>query len=290
MRKGVTLIELLIVISILVILAVIFVMVFIGPAARARDSGRLYDSDRLWKNLEEVTESDPFYQAMITYLKNIPRDPFYGQVKDGKPYSFQYKTTNNGDCYKIHIEMEKRVPYEISGACGGDIAYIAPAPSGGGPSSSPGPSGGGSSPSPSTTPAPSDGGDDGGGDQFERCIEGSPDADIGWILADNIAYLDKGVVSGLANDCSGLVLTVVLSGDLICDDGPCYDESCYGAGNPGHCYNDGWGVGADPELGRASFIITNDGDNNNRTMVDFDPDVWIPPVEWVELYLDYQIE
>jgi len=309
MRKGVTLIELLIVISILVILAVIFAMVFIGPAARARDSGRLYDSDRLrknleiyrsendkypesdeWKSLEEVTESDPFYQAMITYLKNIPRDPFYGQVKDGKPYSFQYKTTNNGDCYKIHIEMEKRDPYEISGACGGDIAYIAPAPSGGGPSSSPGPSGGGSSPSPSTTPAPSDGGDDGGGDQFERCIEGSPDADIGWILADNIAYLDKGVVSGLANDCSGLVLTVVLSGDLICDDGPCYDESCYGAGNPGHCYNDGWGVGADPELGRASSIIPNDGDNNNRTMVDFDPDVWIPPVEWVELYLDYQIE
>ncbi|OGD93309.1 hypothetical protein A2362_03880 [Candidatus Curtissbacteria bacterium RIFOXYB1_FULL_41_59] len=182
MRKGVTLIELLIVISILVILAVIFAMVFIGPAARARDSGRLYDSDRLRKNLEiyrsendKYPESDewkkleddakdrgPFYSAMITYLKNIPQDPLYDKNED---YGFYYKTTNNGDCYKIHIEMEKRDPYEISGACGGDIAYVAPAPSGGGPSSSPGPSGGGastspgpsgggSSPSPSSTPAP----------------------------------------------------------------------------------------------------------------------------------------
>ena len=172
MRKGVTLIELLIVISILVILAVIFAMVFIGPAARARDSGRLYDSDRLrknleiyrsendkypqtndpdnWKKLEDDTEANgPFYQAMITYLKNIPQDPLNGKENHG----FWYKTANNGDCYKIHIEMEKRDPYEISGVCGGDIAYIAPAPSGGG--GSPPPSGSpGSSPSPSPTPGP----------------------------------------------------------------------------------------------------------------------------------------
>jgi len=172
MRKGITFIELLIAISILIILAVIFALIMINnPAAKARDSYRLSDSDRLrknleiyrsendkypetndpdnWKKLEEDADNNgPFYQAMIAYLKNIPRDPLYGKSHDGQDYAIYYKTINNGECYKIHIEMEKRDPYEISGVCGDDIAYAA----GGG--SSPAPSGGGSSPSPSSTPAP----------------------------------------------------------------------------------------------------------------------------------------
>ena len=279
MRKGVTLIEILIVISILVILAVIFAMVFIGPAARARDSGRLYDSDRLRKNLEiyrsendkypesedwikleEEDTGDPFYEAMITYLKNIPRDPLYGQVKDGKPYSFQYKTTDNGDCYKIHIEMEKRNPYEISGMCGSEIAYE----TGG---SSPAPSGGASS-----SPAPSGGEDH--ASQVQNCVNNSV-THILWITCiEGVGcpappepgglhvFVDKVRVSGLANDCSGLLLTVIVSGNLP---------------------NDGCGVGGDPELGRASSIIPNDGDDENKTTVDFIPNLLIPPIECAQV-------
>ena len=263
MRKGVTLIELLVVISILVILAVIFAMIFIGPAARARDSGRLYDSDRLRKNLEiyrsendKYPESDewtkleddaeangPFYQAMITYLKNIPQDPLNGKEN----YGFFYKTINNGDCYKIHIEMEKRDPYEISGVCGGDIAYDV----GGGGGPSPSPSGGG----PSTSPAPS-----GGEDMTQECIENAEVDE--WIIDfGHIGDLDKVRIRGLPNDCSGLLLTVILSGNLP---------------------NDGCGDGGDPELARASSIIANDGDNENKTTVDFVPNVPIEPIECID--------
>jgi len=247
---GFTLIELLVIIAILGLLASI---IFIGVSraqGQARDSKRRGEVDAIrkalaiyeteqdnypessnWIKIEEDAENNgPFSQALQDYLPEMPKDPLWGQEKEsGKPYSYQYTTGDTGgEDYMIHVEMEtgEYASYETYSGDGDGISY-----------------------------------DGGGEDQVQNCIDNSS-AYVNWILNSDFSKVDKVRIGGLANDCSGLLLTVILSGDLP---------------------NDGCGSGADPELGRASSIIPDDGDNENKTTVDFVPDIPIEPIECIDV-------
>jgi len=131
-NEGFTLIELLVVIALIALLVTIVIVALDQAQARARDSERRAEVDSIrkalafyytekgryptstptdWIKLEDATTSAPIYQALQEWLPQMPKDPLYGQNKDGdpaKPYSYQYKTDDDASEYKIHVEMEER--------------------------------------------------------------------------------------------------------------------------------------------------------------------------------------
>lgn len=144
-KKSFTLIELLVIIAIIGILAGI-VLVFIsgGAKAKSRDKKRVTEVDATlsialefyydwynkyptttdWIKIEEDADNNgSFSQAMAEYLPQIPRDPLYPKVEDGKVFSYQYKSTADGQGYKIHVELETGDPYEVFSGGGSEISY-----------------------------------------------------------------------------------------------------------------------------------------------------------------------
>jgi type II secretory pathway pseudopilin PulG len=58
------------------------------------------------------------------YLNEMPRDPFYPQEKNGKKYSYQYRTTADGLEYKIFTNSEEGKSYELHSKGG----FLIPSP------------------------------------------------------------------------------------------------------------------------------------------------------------------
>ena len=145
-KKGFTLIELLLVIAIIGLLASIVLVSLQGAAASARDTKRDSESDTLRKTLEVYhgnhgkypssldseseegccIENNPIIKnEILPYLSSIPRDPSYdpGEEDNLDKYCYRYKTTGNGEEYKIRVNYEKTEPKEIASWGGGGITF-----------------------------------------------------------------------------------------------------------------------------------------------------------------------
>ena len=145
--KGFTIFEFLI-IFIIIAFIILFVFIEIQPArAQARDARRISDlnalkaalqlyymnkgvypdtpSDGRWcplvgPEIQAETIDMPcivffrnFIESLEPYIDQIPKDPLYPKKKNGKTYSYQYKTLYSGTQYKIHADLETREPYEV---------------------------------------------------------------------------------------------------------------------------------------------------------------------------------
>jgi prepilin-type N-terminal cleavage/methylation domain-containing protein len=144
-KKGFTVIELLVVVAIIGLLAS-FVLVFVDSArAKSRDSKRIAEASTLqkavefyyndrneypeatdWIKIEEDTDANgPFSQAMKTYLPVMPKDPLYPKEENGKVFSYQYKSTEDKQDYKLRVELETGIyaSYEVYSGGGNKIVY-----------------------------------------------------------------------------------------------------------------------------------------------------------------------
>ncbi len=170
MKKGFTLIELMIAISIVIILSVVGFVVFSSTQAKARDGKRVQDLQQIQVALEEYYQDHGSYPSSLgllapstgkKYLATIPSDP-----KTNLPYS-DFSTIdcsgNNCKSYEIKAVSETNSgadPTDKSHFTGTPVTTVAMAVSGGSGSvptpvsgSSPVPTGG-STPVPTATVAP----------------------------------------------------------------------------------------------------------------------------------------
>jgi len=166
--KAFTIPEALAIIAVIAILAVI-AWVAMAPSegrATARDTKRVSEINAIRDALQlyyldnksfpveeegcyiEIDDpTDPHYcdtlkEELIAgeYIEEIPKDPLFGQGKepsDSIVYSYQYISTEEGDGYLLHSDLETRDPHEV-GVGGGGIVYNPPG--GGGGSNCQGPS------------------------------------------------------------------------------------------------------------------------------------------------------
>lgn len=146
-KKAFTIIELLFVISIVGLLASIVLVWISSSRGKARDSKRIVEVSTLQKAVEfhyndlneypeaadwiKIEENPVFAEAMKPYLPQIPKDPLYPKEEGGKIFSYQYKSTEDRQGYKIHVEMEtetetetgEHASYEVFSGDGGKIVY-----------------------------------------------------------------------------------------------------------------------------------------------------------------------
>lgn len=111
-KKGFTLIELLIVITIIAILVVMAIWAVTANLAKARDSKRKADLDRIKIAFEEYyVDNDAYPPAesitqcggsqLRPYLNNIPCDP-----RTKTAYCYIFDTDNNGQNYRLLSSLE----------------------------------------------------------------------------------------------------------------------------------------------------------------------------------------
>jgi type II secretory pathway pseudopilin PulG len=144
-KKSFTLTEVLIVTSVIAIVTSFVFALITGRRAEGRDTKRYAEVDTLrtaleyyyydnkeypqvtdWIKIEEDADAEgPFSQIIKPeYLPQIPRDPLYPEERDGKVFSYQYKSADEGQEYKIHIELEGGGFYEVYSGGGKKIVYI----------------------------------------------------------------------------------------------------------------------------------------------------------------------
>lgn len=111
-RPGFTLIELLITITIIAILVIIAIWAITNNLAKARDSKRKSDLERLKIAFEDYYGDNQSYppdsilancgsNSLSPYLGSIPCDP-----KTKTPYCYVYDTDNNAQNYRIYSSLE----------------------------------------------------------------------------------------------------------------------------------------------------------------------------------------
>lgn len=144
-KKAFTVIELLVVIAIIMLLSSLVFIMLNNYRAKARDAQRVAEVDSLRKSLEiyystnnkypdtsdwvKIEEDNagngPFSQAIKPYISQVPKDPLYPQVDGTKIYSYQYKSVDDGQDYKVHVEMETGAyaSYEVYSGGGSEITY-----------------------------------------------------------------------------------------------------------------------------------------------------------------------
>lgn len=105
MRRGFTIIELLVVVAIIGILATIIVPSMDGARKKGRDSTRISDIKGLQLGLEVYFESgNNTYPATLSvlapsYIPTVPKDPSTG-------LNYYYAQTNGGDGYHLGALLE----------------------------------------------------------------------------------------------------------------------------------------------------------------------------------------
>lgn len=111
-KSGFTLIELLITIAIVAILVIIAIWAITSNLAKARDSKRKADLDRLKIAFEDYYSDNARYppdatltdcgsNTLTPYLGAIPCDP-----RTKRPYCYIYDTDHNGQNYRIYSSLE----------------------------------------------------------------------------------------------------------------------------------------------------------------------------------------
>lgn len=111
-KRGFTLIELLITISIIAILVIIAIWAITANLAKARDSKRKADLDRLKIAFEDYYGDNQVYppnsviadcgsSGLAPYLGSIPCDP-----RTKRPYCYVYDADNNAQNYRIYSSLE----------------------------------------------------------------------------------------------------------------------------------------------------------------------------------------
>jgi len=124
--------------SLEIIIVVVILMILLGIAfliselnqAQARNAKRISEVNKLrtvlqfhyldkgnypvqaeWCYLE--LDCNALAEGIKPYLKELPRDPLYPREGGGRIYSYQYRTTADGQEYKIHVELERQECYEL---------------------------------------------------------------------------------------------------------------------------------------------------------------------------------
>ena len=127
-NRGITLIELLIVVMFIGLMAILFLSAFnpLGSLGKARDARRKADLQKLKTKLEDYNNDHKKYpdslncgESLLPYLSTIPCDPATGQ-------SYAYYT--NGDTYQIYTKLENSSDISIAQVgcdqgCGPGCAY-----------------------------------------------------------------------------------------------------------------------------------------------------------------------
>lgn len=156
LKKGFTLVELLIVVSIIAILVLIAIALYRSQAAKARDARRKADMARIKVAVEEYEKDHNCYppyvncgidsnQPIYPYLHDVPCDP-----QTNNAYHYEIPGISCNSWYRLYTKLDYSQDPNALPFCGGSYDYYfgspnAPAciPSGSSSSSSPGPSGGG---------------------------------------------------------------------------------------------------------------------------------------------------
>ena len=130
MKKGLTILELMIVVSIIAILAVAGLVNYTSQIKKGNDAKRKKDLDQLRLVLEDYYNDNNRYPALLNcgdelspWLKNIPCEP-------GGKKSYLYETNAGGSYFRIYTRLENEEDRTIdqvgcSGGCGpgGDYNY-----------------------------------------------------------------------------------------------------------------------------------------------------------------------
>lgn len=122
MKKGFTLVELLVVVGIIAVLSTIGIVNYQGSTAKARDSTRKTDLGNLATALEIYyqknngyvpglgdcdTDTNTFYSKIAQYMSSdVPKDPKYKDPQTGEAEPYCYVSVNNGASYRLFAKLE----------------------------------------------------------------------------------------------------------------------------------------------------------------------------------------
>ncbi len=107
MRKGFSLVELLVVISIIAVLTAVTLPNFLGAREKARDSQRIQDLSSMKSALRiYYNEKQAYPTGTNTQLDNTFSSYFPAITNIG--YTYSYSQTNNGDGFVLCVNTEAR--------------------------------------------------------------------------------------------------------------------------------------------------------------------------------------